>query len=145
MIVSWIAVYFVHEFGFRLSVAGIVGSTALMLGVLGRPAGGVLVMRLGLSPRGLIIATLATNVTGLILLAIPARPLAIAVLGVVLVGLGSSGKCQAPIGAGQRRIEVQGCRGGAVFSLVNLKGDRKVPLANDGGTPRTNEFNFQPP
>jgi nitrate/nitrite transporter NarK len=87
---TWIAVYFVHEFGFRLSVAGIVGSLTLVLGVVGRPAGGVLVTRLGVSPRGLIVGTLGTNAAGLILLALPGRPLPVAVLGVILVGLGSS-------------------------------------------------------
>lgn len=87
---TWIAVYFVHEFGFRLSAAGIIGSATLVLGFLGRPAGGVLVTRLGMSPRGLIVGTLAANVLGLLCMACPGRPLALAVLGVVLVGFGSS-------------------------------------------------------
>ena len=87
---TWSAVYFVHEFGFRLSTAGIIGSATLVLGFVGRPAGGVLVTRLAMSPRGLIVGTLAANVAGLLCMAWPARPLPLALLGVVLVGFGSS-------------------------------------------------------
>jgi nitrate/nitrite transporter NarK len=87
---TWIAVYFVHEFGFHLSAAGALGSATLVLGFLGRPAGGVLVTGLGVSPRLLIVGTLAANALGLLVMAIPGRPLALAVLGMVLVGLGSS-------------------------------------------------------
>jgi NNP family nitrate/nitrite transporter-like MFS transporter len=87
---TWIAVYFVHEFGFRLGAAGVLGSARLVLGFLGRPAGGLLVTALGLSPRGLIVGTLAANTLGLLLMAAPGRPLALAVSGMVLVGLGSS-------------------------------------------------------
>lgn len=87
---TWMAVYFVHEFGVPLTTAGTLGSLSIVLGVLTRPAGGALIARGAIEPRRLIALTLAGNVLALLVLAVPRRPLGIAVAGVVLIGLSAS-------------------------------------------------------
>jgi nitrate/nitrite transporter NarK len=87
---TWVAVYFVHEFGASLTRAGVLGSLSILLGVAARPLGGVLVARGHSDPRRLILVALAGNAAALLLLAWPGRSLAAAVLGVVLFGMTSS-------------------------------------------------------
>lgn len=87
---AWIAVYLTTEFGLSLGYAGVFGSTGLLIGAVGRPAGGVLVSRGVVRPHRLIVATLAGIVIALGLLAWPGRPLAVAMLGVVAAGVATS-------------------------------------------------------
>jgi nitrate/nitrite transporter NarK len=87
---TWIAVYFVHEFGVPLTVAGAIGSLSMLLGVAVRPAGGVIVARGVADPRRLIQVTLAGNAASLLVMAYPHRPLAVATAGVVLFGITAS-------------------------------------------------------
>ena len=87
---TWIAVYFVEEFGLPLTVAGMLGSQASILGMLGRPAGGMLLARGMVGARALIGWTTAGSTLAVLLLAVPGRPLGVAVTAVILVGLTSA-------------------------------------------------------
>jgi nitrate/nitrite transporter NarK len=84
---TWIAVYFVQEFGLPLTVAGMLGSQASILGMLGRPLGGVILARDIMGARSLIRWTLTGSVLALLVLALPGRPVGVAVAAVILVGM----------------------------------------------------------
>jgi nitrate/nitrite transporter NarK len=84
---TWIAVYFVQEFGLPLTVAGMLGSQASILGMVGRPLGGIILARGAVGARTLIRWTLTGSVLALLLLALPGRPVGVAVAAVILVGM----------------------------------------------------------
>lgn len=84
---TWIAVYFVEEFDLPLTMAGMLGSQASILGMAGRPLGGMIIARGVMGARSLIRWTLTGSVVGVLLLAIPGRPVAVAVAAVLLVGV----------------------------------------------------------
>lgn len=87
---TWIAAYFVQEFGLSLSAAGALGSLGLVLGIVGRPAGGFLVTTGRIGSRALILATLGAAAAALVVLAVPDRPLTLAVLATTAAGLATS-------------------------------------------------------
>jgi MFS transporter, CP family, cyanate transporter len=87
---TWVAVYFVHEFRLPLAGAGMLGSLAVILGLAGRTLGGVLMARGTVEPRPLILATLLGNTGGMAVMAYPGRPLGVAVVAAVLLGLSAS-------------------------------------------------------
>lgn len=87
---TWISVYFVHEFGLSLGLAGVLGSLGILLGVPTRPVGGLLVASGSIRPRSLIVSTLAALTAALVVLALPARPLAAALGGILMVGAAAS-------------------------------------------------------
>jgi nitrate/nitrite transporter NarK len=84
---TWIAVYFVHEFGLTLTASGMLGSQASILGMLGRPLGGVILARDIMGARSLIRWTLTGSVLALLVLALPGRPVGVAVAAVIVVGM----------------------------------------------------------
>jgi NNP family nitrate/nitrite transporter-like MFS transporter len=84
---TWIAVYFVEEFSLSLTTAGMLGSQASILGMAGRPLGGMILARGAMGARSLIRWTLTGSALGVLLLAIPGRPVGVAVAAVVLVGV----------------------------------------------------------
>ena len=87
---TWVAVYFVEEFGLALTLAGMFGAQTALLGMVGRPMGGLLVARGVVGARALIRWMLAGSALALLLLAWPGRPLAAALVAVVLVGITAS-------------------------------------------------------
>jgi nitrate/nitrite transporter NarK len=114
---TWIAVYFVHEFGVPLTHAGAVGSLSLLLGVLSRPLGAIIVERGLVAPRALIQVSLAGNAVALAVMAAPGRPLAAAAAGVVLFGITSSLAYAAVITvAGRTQPEAAG----AVLGIIGV-------------------------
>lgn len=85
---SWITVYLLREFALPLTLSGILGSLLLLLAFLTRSLGGLLVSRRLLGTKAVMrIADLAV-VAGVALLAIPGRPLSVALAGAMILGIG---------------------------------------------------------
>lgn len=87
---TWVAVYFVEEFGLALTLAGMFGAQTALLGMVGRPVGGLLIARGAVGARALIRWMLAGSALALLLLAWPGRPMGAAVGAVILVGITAS-------------------------------------------------------
>jgi predicted MFS family arabinose efflux permease len=85
---TWITVYLLREFGLPLELSGLLGSLLLVLAVLARPLGGLLLAREHVPTRRVMRVGDLAIVAGVALLALPDRPLAIALSGAVLVGFG---------------------------------------------------------
>jgi len=85
---TWITVYLLREFGLPLELSGLLGSLLLVLAVLARPLGGLLLAREHVPTRLLMRLGDLAIVAGVVLLALPDRPLPIALGGAVLVGVG---------------------------------------------------------
>jgi predicted MFS family arabinose efflux permease len=85
---TWITVYLLREFRLPLELSGLLGSLLLVLAVLARPLGGLLLAREHMPTRRVMRIGDLAIVAGVVLLAIPDRPLAVALGGAVLVGLG---------------------------------------------------------
>jgi nitrate/nitrite transporter NarK len=85
---SWISVYILREFDTSLVLAGALGAFVLIAGVFMRPLGGWLVARRRLTTVALMRGSQVLNLAGLALLALPGRPLPIALAGGVVVGIG---------------------------------------------------------
>lgn len=85
---TWITVYLLREFHLPLELSGLLGSLLLVLAVVARPLGGLLVARERMPTRRLMRVGDLAIVSGVVLLAIPDRPLAVALGGAVLVGIG---------------------------------------------------------
>jgi NNP family nitrate/nitrite transporter-like MFS transporter len=85
---AWITVYLLREFALPLALSGLLGSLLLVLAVLARPLGGFVVTR-GLMRTRFVMQTgdLAV-IAGVALLALPGRPLPIALAGALVLGLG---------------------------------------------------------
>ena len=85
---TWITVYLVREFTLPLALSGALGSGLLVLAVVGRIVGGWLVGREHVPTRGVMRAGEIAILVGVALLALPGRPLVIALIGAALVGIG---------------------------------------------------------
>ena len=85
---SWITVFLLREFSLPLALSGVLGSILLFVAVLTRPLGGLAVTT-GLLPTKAVMRTgdLAVLI-GVVLLALPGRPLPVALFGAVVVGAG---------------------------------------------------------
>ena len=85
---SWITVFLLREFSLPLALSGVLGSILLFVAVLTRPLGGLAVTT-GLLPTKAVMRTgdLAVLI-GVVLLAVPGRPLPVALFGAVVVGAG---------------------------------------------------------
>ncbi|MBI1733711.1 MAG: MFS transporter [Candidatus Rokubacteria bacterium] len=114
---TWIATYLVHEFALSLATAGVLGSVGLVIGAVGRPLGGIVVARRYAAPRTLILTMLGAATVGLGLLAWPARPLALAITGIVLVGVAAA-FAYAPVVALAARSAPDSA--GAALGLISL-------------------------
>lgn len=86
---SWITVYLLREFALPLALSGILGSILLLLAFLARPLGGLLVTRGPLQTKAVMRAGDIAVVTGVALLAIPGRPLPVAIAGAIVLGVGA--------------------------------------------------------
>ena len=85
---TWITVYLLREFSLPLALAGLLGSSLLLLAVVARGLGGLLLARERMPSRAVMRAADVAVVAGVALLALPGRPLAVALGGALLVGLG---------------------------------------------------------
>jgi predicted MFS family arabinose efflux permease len=85
---TWITVYLLREFRLPLELSGLLGSLLLVLAVLARPIGGLLLAREHVPTRRVMRIGDLAIVAGVALLAIPGRPLPIALGGAILVGVG---------------------------------------------------------
>jgi NNP family nitrate/nitrite transporter-like MFS transporter len=81
-------VYLLREFDLPLELSGLLGSVLLVLAVLARPLGGLLLARERMPTRRVMRIGDLAIVAGVVLLAIPGRPLAVALCGTILVGIG---------------------------------------------------------
>jgi nitrate/nitrite transporter NarK len=97
--------------------AGLLGSVALLLGIIMRPLGGMLVQRIGV--RTLLHLTLLLNAAGCFLLAFPGYAATPTILGIVLVGVGSGLPYAALF---TRAAALYPGRAGAAMGLVNMLG-----------------------
>jgi nitrate/nitrite transporter NarK len=84
---SWITVYLLREFSLPLALSGILGSLLLLVAFLARPFGGLVTRRL-LRTKAVMRAGDIAVVMGVALLAIPDRPLLLALAGAVMLGIG---------------------------------------------------------
>lgn len=87
---SWISVYILREFDTSLVLAGALGAFLLVAGLFMRPLGGWLVARRRATTIALMRGSQVLNLAGLALLALPGRPLPVALVGGVAVGVGVS-------------------------------------------------------
>lgn len=85
---TWITVYLLREFRLPLEVSGLLGSLLLVLAVLARPLGGFLLAREHVPTRRVMRIGDLSIIAGVALLAIPDRPLPLALGGAILVGIG---------------------------------------------------------
>lgn len=85
---SWISVYILREFGTSLVAAGALGAFVLVAGVFMRPFGGWLVARRRTTTSALMRGSQVLNLVGLALLALPGRPLPVALSGGIALGVG---------------------------------------------------------
>jgi predicted MFS family arabinose efflux permease len=85
---TWITVYLLREFGLPLELSGLLGSLLLVLAVLARPLGGFLLAREHVPTRRVMRIGDLAIVAGVALLALPDRPLPVALAGAVLGGIG---------------------------------------------------------
>ncbi|OLC52565.1 MAG: hypothetical protein AUH85_16830 [Chloroflexi bacterium 13_1_40CM_4_68_4] len=85
---TWITVFLLREFALPLSLSGLLGSLLLFLAVIARSGGGWLLAREHVPTKAVMRAGDLSILAGVALLALPGRPLPIALLGMVLVGLG---------------------------------------------------------
>ena len=85
---TWITLYLLREFSLPLALSGLLGAILLMVAVLARSAGGWLLAREHAPTKLVMRLGDVSIILGVILLALPGRPLPIALGGTVLVGLG---------------------------------------------------------
>jgi nitrate/nitrite transporter NarK len=85
---SWITVYLLREFALPLALSGVLGSLLLILAFLTRSLGGLLIARRILGTKAAMRVGDLAVVAGVVLLAIPGRPLPVALAGAFVVGCG---------------------------------------------------------
>ena len=85
---TWITVYLLREFALPLALSGVLGSLLLLLAFVARSFGGILITSGALQTKGVMRAADVAVVAGVALLAVPGRPLAIALAGTVVLGIG---------------------------------------------------------
>ena len=85
---TWITVYLLREFDLPLTLSGALGSGLLVLAVAGRSIGGWLVGRGHVPTRNAMRVAEIAIIAGVALLALPGRPLTVALAGTMLVGIG---------------------------------------------------------
>lgn len=85
---TWITVYLLREFSLPLALSGVLGSLLLDVAVVARSVGGWLVAREHVATKLVMRSGDLAILGGVALLALPGRPLAVALAGAVLVGVG---------------------------------------------------------
>ena len=85
---TWITLYLLREFDLPLALSGILGSILLAVAVVSRTIGGWLLSREHLPTKLVMRIGDLSIIAGVAVLALPGRPLPVALGGTVLVGLG---------------------------------------------------------
>jgi predicted MFS family arabinose efflux permease len=85
---TWITTFLVREFALPLEASGPLGSILLVIAVIARPIGGYLVARERVRTVIVMRAAQLTILVGIVLIALPGRPLLAALLGAIALGLG---------------------------------------------------------
>ena len=85
---TWITVYLLRVFALPLTLSGVLGSGLLALAVAGRTTGGWLLAREHVPTRAMMRTGELAVLGGVAFLAFPERPLALALGGAALVGVG---------------------------------------------------------
>jgi MFS family permease len=83
---NWVVELLERNGGVAKGTAGAVGALTLLLGIVTRPLGGWILRERPLAARASVAASLAAGAAGTALLAV-AEPIAVAVLGALLIGL----------------------------------------------------------
>jgi NNP family nitrate/nitrite transporter-like MFS transporter len=83
----WVTTFLAHDFGLSLVSAGAAGSAILALGVISRPLGGWLIDRGVVGARAVMKLTVLAGAIGLAVLAWPGRPLAVAAVAIIALGV----------------------------------------------------------
>jgi len=85
---TWITTFLLREFALPLEASGLLGSILLVVAVVARPIGGLLIAREHV--RSVLVMRVAqlTILIGVALVALPGRPLAAAIAGVITMGFG---------------------------------------------------------
>jgi nitrate/nitrite transporter NarK len=89
-IAAWITVYLIVQYGLPLTLAATIGSIVILGGVVFRPLGGILLARNVIGAIPLLRIGTIMGAVGVALLAIPIRFVPFAILGLGLVGIGST-------------------------------------------------------
>jgi nitrate/nitrite transporter NarK len=114
---TWITTFLRRELGVDAGRAGMLGSLALMLGIIMRPLGGVLLRRIGVRP--LLRFSVILSAAGCFLLAQAGNSVIWTALAIVFVGVG----CGCPYAAlFTRAAALYPGRAGAAMGLVNMLG-----------------------
>ena len=114
---SWITTFLRRSLLLDAVPAGLLGSVALLLGIVMRPLGGILVRRIGVRP--LLQSSLTLSSAGCFLLALAGSSVAWTALAIVLIGAG----CGLPYAAlFTRAAGLFPGRAGAAMGLVNMLG-----------------------
>lgn len=114
---AWITTFLRRELQIDPSRAGMLGSVALMLGIVMRPLGGVLLRRIGVRP--LLRFSVILSAAGCFLLAQTGSSLIWTALAIVFIGVG----CGFPYAAlFTRAAALYPGRAGAAMGLVNMLG-----------------------
>jgi MFS family permease len=85
---TWITVFLLREFDISLTDSGALGSMLLLITTVARPFGGFVVARGWLRTRPAMAVANVLIVAGVAMVAVPERPLGIALVGTVLLGIG---------------------------------------------------------
>jgi MFS family permease len=85
---TWITVFLLREFQISLAEAGALGSTLLIITTMSRSFGGLVVARGWLRTRQAMALANVLIVAGVLALALPERPLAVALVGTTMLGIG---------------------------------------------------------
>lgn len=86
---TWITVYLLREFGLALEVAALFGALLLALTVVARPVGGFLLSREHVPTRVVMRIAQLVILAGIAALAVPGRPLPLALAGALALGFGA--------------------------------------------------------
>ncbi len=114
---SWITTFLRRSLLLDAVTAGLLGSVALLLGIIMRPLGGMLVRRMGV--RRLLHLSLALSAAGCFMLALAGSSITLTGIAIVLIGAG----CGLPYAAlFTRAADLFPGRAGAAMGLVNMLG-----------------------
>ena len=114
---AWITTFLRRDWSLSQSRAGLLGSVALLLGIVMRPLGGIMVHRLGV--RRVLQLSLVLNIIGCLLLAFAGGSLGQVMAAIVVLGLGSGLPYAALF---VRAALLDPGRAGAAMGLVNMLG-----------------------
>jgi MFS family permease len=112
---NWVVTLLTRRGGYDAETAGLIGALILIVGVVGRPAGGLYAHLRPQHTRAVLLGAMLLGASGTMLLGL-APPFALAVLGTVAVGL-AAGVPVGPIVAGLGRTFPSAP--GAAFAAMN--------------------------